>query len=76
MRRARQNLYPGHGYLTGRLQSSVTNRQVRVEGELLVGAVGAYGVKYGAYVHELYYKFILDAFDEIRGNAIHIITGT
>ena len=73
-RRAKANLYPGHGYDTGRLQASVTNRQVRMEGELLVGAVGAYGIKYGMRIHDLY-QFIEKALEDERGNAISIIAG-
>jgi len=73
-RRAKTNLYPGHGYVTGRLQASVTNRQVRTEGELLVGAVGAYGIKYGMRIHDLY-QFITQALEDERGNAISIIGG-
>ena len=73
-RRAKANLYPGHGYLTGRLQTSITNRQVRMEGSLLVGAVGAYGIKYGMRIHDLY-QYIEKALEDERGNAISIIGG-
>lgn len=72
--RARTNLYPGHGYLTGRLQSSTTNRQVRIEGGNLVGAVGSYGIRYGVYVHNRY-DYIIDALHELQGSAASTIAG-
>jgi ribosomal protein L37AE/L43A len=45
-----------------------------MEGELLVGAVGAYGIKYGMRIHDLY-QYIEKALEDERGNAISIIGG-
>ena len=71
--RARQKLYPGHGYDTGRLQTSTTNRQVRLEGTRLAGSVGSFGIWYGMYVHNRY-DYIVDTMLEMQSSAIGIIT--
>lgn len=71
--RARQKLYPGHGYLTGRLQTSTTHRQVRLEGNRLVGSVGSFGIWYGMYISRRY-DYIVQSMEELRANAVEIIT--
>lgn len=72
--RSAQNLYPGHGYLTGRLKASTTNRQVRIEGTRIIGSVGSFGIAYGMFVHGKY-NYIVESLHELQSGAASTITG-
>lgn len=71
---ARDKLYPGHGYLTGRLKGSIRPSATRASGAGIEGSVGAFGVEYSLIVHARY-RYILDALDQLQGSAVRTISG-
>src|SRR5687768_7679026 len=51
---AKQELYPGHGKVTGTLQRSITTKPARRQGMKVVGAVGS-NLKYARRIHFMYF---------------------
>jgi hypothetical protein len=71
---AQQELYPGHGVVTGRLKSSIRQVSARRDGNRVIGTVGAYGVSYSLLVHERYYPFILNPLMRRLSSGMGMIT--
>ena len=72
---AKQQLYPGHGYRTGRLRGSLAQIQPpHLVGSTLVSSVGTPGVPYGLNIH-FRYDYIVGTLHDMAGSALGIITG-
>lgn len=52
--KAKLELYPGHGKLTGTLQRSISANPSRLEGRRIVGSVSTKGVPYARIIHRRY----------------------
>jgi hypothetical protein len=71
---ARASLTPGHGYLTGQLARSIRTSPIRDGGTTLETSVGAFGVSYSMIMHDRY-EYIVQAMQDLRGDAASMITG-
>jgi hypothetical protein len=69
---AKQELYPGHGKITGTLQRGIQGSPGRVEGNTARGSVGVKGVKYAKRLHKKY-RFILIGLERVRPEAKGIL---
>ena len=70
-RRAKQELYPGHGKLTGTLQRSIHTLPARREGNKIGGAVGS-NIVYAKRIHRFYF-YIVIAFNAVQPQALDIV---
>lgn len=52
--KAKAELYPGHGKLTGTLQRSIGTTPARREGRRIVARIGTRGVPYARAIHRRY----------------------
>lgn len=71
--RAKQELYPGHGKVSGTLQRAIQGDVGRVEGNVVKGKVGVQGVRYALRIHRLY-NYIIVALDEVKPQALVILS--
>ncbi len=70
--RAKQELYPGHGKLTGTLQRSIQAGPVVLEEDRVRGKVGTKGVKYAKKIHRRY-RYLLVGLAEVKPKAVDIL---
>lgn len=70
--RAKQELYPGHGKVTGTLQRGIQSFPVIMTTRGPRGAVGVRGVKYALRLHKRY-RYILIGLDDVRPRAMGIV---
>lgn len=70
---AKAELYPGHGYRTGRLQGAIQGDAGRVEGLKVRGKVGVRGVPYALRIHKRY-QYIWRGLERVRPRARGIIS--
>lgn len=73
---AKQQLYPGHGMVTGQLKNSIHAVSARRDGTRIIGTVGAYGCSYSLLVHERHYRYILDPLESRLGSGAAMIVGS
>lgn len=70
--RAKRELYPGHGKLTGTLQRSIHSTPARQQGSRVVGAVGTEPLPYALKIH-LLYRYLLIGLEKTQPQALGII---
>jgi hypothetical protein len=71
---ARQQLYPGHGYRTGKTQRSTQRIPARRSGNLIEGGVESYDVQYSLFVHGRY-RYIYVGLEQLMASAPSVIAG-
>lgn len=69
---AKEELYPGHGKLTGTLQRSIHTRPARREGSSIVGAVGTEPLPYARRIHRMY-RYLLRGLEKVTPQVLAII---
>lgn len=70
--RSKQELYPGHGKITGTLQRGIQSFPIRQTERGPRGAVGVKGVKYALAIHKRY-RYIIIGLDDVRPRAPGIV---
>lgn len=67
-REAKAELYPGHGYLTGALQQSISVKPARQDGNRIVGQVETRGIRYAWRIHGRY-QYLTQGWRKVKPHA-------
>lgn len=69
---AKNELYPGHGKISGTLQRAIVGEPGRLEGQRIRGKVGTKGVRYARRIHRLY-EYLIVGFRRVQPQALAIV---
>lgn len=70
--RAKAELWPKHGKLTGTLQRGIHTQAARVDRGRVVGAIGTEPLPYALAIHQRY-RFLIIGFNDVQPRALGII---
>lgn len=70
--RAKAELYPGHGKITGTLQRSIHSTPARHRAGVVLGAVGTEPLSYALKIHARY-RYLIVGLNHVRPHALGIV---